>query len=57
MNVDIYNDVILDVGQVMQHWFGSIENQAIVDMAILFFFVILIMFVFCLLSLPFRKKR
>lgn len=57
MNVDIYNDVILDVGQVMQHWFGPIENQAIVDMAILFFFVILIMFVFCLLSLPFRKKR
>lgn len=57
MSVDIYSEPILNVGQVMQNWFGPIENQAVVDMAILFFFVILVMFIFCLLSLPFRKKR
>ena len=57
MNVTIYDDVILNVGQVMQHWFGPIENFAVIDMAVLFCFVILIMFIFCLISLPFRKKR
>ena len=57
MNVDIYSDVILDVGKIMQHWFGPIENSAVIDMAILFFFVILIMFIFCLLSLPFRRRK
>lgn len=57
MSVNIYDDVILNVGQVMQHWFGPIDNSATIDMAVLFCFVILIMFVFCLLSIPFRKKR
>lgn len=57
MSVNIYDDVILNVGQVMQHWFGPIENSVTIDMAILFCFVILMMFVFCLLSIPFRKKR
>ncbi len=56
MNVDVYNDAFIDVGNVMQEWFGVIGDETIIDMAKLFFFVILIMFIFCLLSLPFRKK-
>ena len=56
MNVDIYTEQpILDVGQTIESWFGSV-NDTSKNICIIFSYFILFVFVLCIFGLIFRRK-
>lgn len=56
MNVQIYTEQpILDVGQTVEQWFGSV-NDTSKNICIIFSYFILFVFVLCIFGLLFRRK-
>lgn len=57
MDVSIYTEQpVVDVANIINHFFGQATDSAVYDMAILFSFMIFFIFLFCILGVLFRSS-
>lgn len=55
MNVSIYSEPLVNIQSIMHQFFGQAYDTAVYDMALIFSFIILFIFIFCILGLLFRS--
>ncbi len=55
MDVNIYTEPLVNIQSIMTQFFGQAYDTAVYDMALLFSFIILFIFIFCILGLFFRS--
>lgn len=56
MNVSVYSEPLVNVQSIMNQFFGQAYDTAVYDMALIFSFIILFIFIFCILGLLFRPS-
>ena len=55
MDVNIYTEPLVNIQSIMTQFFGQAYDTAVYDMALLFCFIILFIFIFCILGCLFRS--